>query len=71
MTKRHISAKRAWAQLSERAERGEKLGFIAALQLLFQCGMISRPQMIEKLNEARITRDDLAIFHKHAQKVTA
>jgi hypothetical protein len=62
MLNRQISAKKAWARLSERAECGEKFGFIACLGLLYKGGILTRAQVIEELNSARITRDDLRKF---------
>lgn len=63
---RQISAKRAWARLSERAERAEKFGFIACLALLYKCGAVTRAQVVEKLNESHITRADLQKFREHS-----
>jgi hypothetical protein len=62
---RHISAKRAWARISERAEHGEKFGFIACLGILYKGGLLTRGQVLERLKEARITRADLEKFREH------
>jgi hypothetical protein len=62
MLNRQISAKKAWARLSERAECGEKFGFIACLGLLYKGGILTRAQVVAELNSARITRDDLRKF---------
>ena len=66
MESRFISAKKAWARLSERAERGEKFGFIACLGLLYKSGVLTRDQVLERLNEARITADDCRKFREQA-----
>ena len=63
---RRLSAKRAWARLSERAECGERFGFIACIALLYKAGQLTRAQVVDALNEARITRDDLARFREHS-----
>jgi hypothetical protein len=63
---RRLSAKRAWARLSERAERAEKFGFIACLGLLYKAGHLTRAQVVDKLNESHITRGDLARFREHS-----
>jgi hypothetical protein len=65
---RQVSAKRAWARLSERAECGEKFGFIGCLALLYKCGILTRPQVVEKLNESRISRADLEKFREHSTR---
>jgi hypothetical protein len=67
VTNRHISAKRAFARVSERAEHGEKFGFIAAFQLLVRSGVLTREQVAQFMNDARITRDDLERFRKHVE----
>lgn len=64
MLDRKISAKKAWARLSERAESGEKFGFIAALGILYKSGILTRAQVVEHLNAARITREDLKRFRE-------
>jgi hypothetical protein len=64
----HISAKKAWARLTERAERGEKFGFIACLSLLYKAQILTRGQVLEQLNLARVTRADLAKFREHTVK---
>ena len=63
---RRLSAKRAWARLSERAECGERFGFIACLALLYKTGCLTRAQVVDRLNEAHITREDLEKFRKHS-----
>ena len=64
MTIRHISAKRAWARLGERATLGEKFGFIACAELLLRQGKITREQVVDLFNAARITRSDLTKFRE-------
>jgi hypothetical protein len=68
---RRLSAKRAWSKLSERAECGEKFGFIACLALLYKSGALTRAQVVEKLNESHITRDDLVRFREHSTFLSA
>ena len=63
---RRLSAKRAWARLSERAECAEKFGFIACLGLLYKAGRLTRAQVVERLNESHITRADLTRFREHS-----
>jgi hypothetical protein len=70
-TTRHISAKKSWARLQERAEHGEKFGFIACLGLLYKSGQLTRQQVLERLNEAHITREDLQKFREHTKPSTA
>jgi hypothetical protein len=66
MSERHISAKKAWAQISERAQLGEKFGFIACLGILYKGGFLSRGQVLEQLKIAKISRDDLVKFREHS-----
>ena len=63
---RQISAKCAWARLSERAECAEKFGFIACLALLYKTNTLTRAQVVDRLNEAHITREDLIKFREHS-----
>ena len=63
---RQLTAKRAWGQLSERARLGEKFGAIALMGLLLKTGLLSRTQVIEKLTEFGVTREDLRKFREHA-----
>ena len=63
--RKQVTAKKAWARLSERAESGETFGFIAALSLLYKSGVLNRGQVTEQLNLARVTRDDLRKFREH------
>jgi len=63
-SQKQLSAKRAWAELNERARLGEKFGFIACLGLLYKSGQLSREQVVSRLNEARVTRDDLKRFRE-------
>jgi len=63
-TFRHISAKRAWAEMSERARLGHALGFIDAIGLLFSQGLISRAQVIELFRSRDITKADLIAYRK-------
>ena len=63
---RRLSAKRAWARLSERAECGEKFGFIACIALLYKAGILTRAQAVDRLNESHISRADLARFREHS-----
>jgi|ERR1035437_4077659 hypothetical protein len=63
--RKQITAKKAWARLSERAESGETFGFIAALSLLYKSGVLKRGQVTEQLNLAHVTRDDLRKFREH------
>ena len=63
--RKQITAKKAWARLSERAESGETFGFIACLSLLYKTTILSRAQVIEQLNLAHVTRDDLRKFREH------
>src|SRR4051812_44911744 len=62
MLNRQISAKKAWARLSERAESGEKFGFIACLGLLYKAGILTGAQVVEQLEASHISREDLAKF---------
>jgi hypothetical protein len=59
-----ISAKKAWAALSEKARLGEKFGFIACLGLLYKSGIVNRQQVIDNLNAASVTPDDLRKFRE-------
>ena len=45
--------------MTERAEFGERFGFIACLSLLYKNGLVTRAQIVAALNEAQVTRDDL------------
>src|ERR1017187_2253278 len=63
--RKQVTAKKAWARLSERAESGETFGFIAALSLLYKSGVLNRGQVTEQLNLAHVTRDDLRKFREH------
>lgn len=63
-TFRHGSAKKQWARLQDRAERGEKFGFIACLGVLYKAGKLTRAEVLEKLKESHITRDDLRKFRE-------
>jgi hypothetical protein len=65
VSSRHISAKKAWARISERAECGEKFGFIACLGILYKGGFLTRGVVLDRLKEARITRADLVKFREH------
>jgi hypothetical protein len=65
MSNKHISAKKAWARISERAQLGEKFGFIACLGILYKGGFITRGDVVARLNDARITRGDLVKFREH------
>jgi hypothetical protein len=65
MLNKQITAKRAWADLSERARLGYKFGFISCLGLLYKSGEISRAEVIEKMLEAGISPDDCARFKRH------
>ena len=38
---RRLSAKKAWARLRERAECGEKFGFMACIALLYKAGHLT------------------------------
>lgn len=59
---KQVSAKKAWAALSERARLGEKFGFIACLGLLYKSGRLTKAQVLEYLNQERISREDLRKF---------
>ena|ERR1039458_9853605 len=63
--RKQVTAKKAWARLSERAESGETFGFIAALSLLYKSGVLNRGQVTEQLNLAHVTREDLRKFREH------
>jgi hypothetical protein len=63
---RRLSAKRAWARFREGAEYGEKFGFIACIALLYKAGHLTRAQVVDRLNEPHITRDDLIKFREHS-----
>ena len=65
MLNRQITAKRAWARMSERAELGERFGFIACLSVLYKAGILKRAQVVEMMNDSHITRADLAKFREH------
>jgi hypothetical protein len=65
MLNKQITAKRAWADLSERARLGYKFGFISCLGLLYKSGEISRAEVIEKMVEAGITAEDCSRFKQH------
>ena len=62
MAARHISAQKAWDRLSERAEHGETFGFIACLGVVYKAGVITRAQVLDALNAAHVTREDLRKF---------
>lgn len=64
MLHRQVSAKKAWARLSERAESGEKFGFISCVGLCYKLKILSRGQVVELLNSVHITRDDLLRFRE-------
>jgi hypothetical protein len=66
MSYKHISAKRAWARISERAQLGEKFGYIACLGILYKSGFLTRAQVVERLNEGKICRADLVKFREHS-----
>lgn len=66
-TFRHTSAKKAWSKLQERAERGEKFGFIACLGLMYKSGHLTRQQVLDRLREGQITREDLRKFREHTK----
>ena len=65
MLAKQISAKRAWADLSERARLGYAFGFISCLGLLYKSGGITKSEVVEKLVEAGISKDDLVKFRSH------
>lgn len=62
---RHITAKRAWGEMAERARLGNSFGFIACLGLLYKSGTLSRAQVVDALNSAGITREELQKFKAH------
>jgi len=63
--RKQVSAKKAWARLSERAESGETFGYVACLGFLYKMGVLTRGQVLEQLNLAHVTRDDLRKFREH------
>ena len=63
--RKQITAKKVWAQLSERAESGETFGYVACLGFLYKMGVLTREQVLEQLNLAHVTRDDLRKFREH------
>lgn len=65
---RQETAKRAWGKLQARAERGEKFGFIACLGVLYKSGKLTRAEVLEKLKESHITREDLRKFREQISK---
>ena len=67
-TVRHITAKKAWARMEERAKLGETFGFIACLGLLYKAGTLTRADVLQRLREANITKDDLRKFREHTSK---
>lgn len=66
-TFRHVSAKRAWANLQERAEHGEKFGFIAAMGILYKGGTLTREQVLKLLQDNHITAADCRKFREQTQ----
>ncbi len=61
---KQLSAKKAFALVTERARRAENFALIATLGLLYKSGQLTRDQVVDKLNEARVTRDDLRKFRE-------
>ena len=59
---KQVSAKKAWANLAEKARLGQKFGFIACLGLLYKAGKLSRGEVLEALKDGHVTRQDLASF---------
>ena len=55
---KELSSKRAWAALTEKAQRST-FAFIALLGLLYKSGSLTRSEVLEKLKAAGIGRDDL------------
>ena len=70
MLQKQISAKRAWSDLSDRARLGEKFSFIACLGLLMLSGELTRSEVVDKLNAAGITREDLIQFRQHKAQLS-
>jgi hypothetical protein len=48
---KHISAKKAWGELSNRARLGERRGFAACVWLLYKNQFISKEQAIAQLEQ--------------------
>ena len=65
--RKQLSAKKAWARLSERVRSGETFGFISCLALLYKGGLLSKAELVEQLNAAGITKDDLKRFRERRQ----
>ncbi len=65
MSVRHISAKKAWGKLEERAVYGEKFGFIACIGVFLAAGKITRAEALAHLQDSHITREDLRKFREH------
>lgn len=66
MENRHITAKKAWGKMAERARLGHRFGFIAYLGLLYRSGTLSRDQVRDVLNDAGVTREELEAYRAHA-----
>ena len=65
---KQVSAKKAWANLAEKARLGPKFGFIACLGLLYKAGVISRDQVLKFLRDAHVNQADLRRF-KESQEI--
>ena len=59
---KQLSAKKAWAQLNERARLGDRFAKIAMLGLLLKSGHLTRAQVLEQLIAAGVTQEDLRKF---------
>lgn len=62
--RKQVSAKQAWAEMTERARQGEKFGFIACLGLLYKSGKITRAEVLQLLREAHVQREDCRKFRE-------
>ncbi len=65
-TFRHISAKKAWAK--KQAEIAHyKFCFIGSLALLYKGGTLSKAEVVARMNEAGLSREDLQAFRKSCE----
>lgn len=53
--------------MQERAEHGEKFGFIAAMGIMYKAGFLTRAQVLEQLKQNHITREDLQKFREQTR----
>ena len=62
---RRLTAKRLYADLSERARLGEVFGFLTCILFLFKSGYLTRDQAQRIVDERGISESDRARFRAH------